>query len=113
MEVYYKPSYFKYSLRAWTEQELLSPAQTAEDVLTGGKKSSKDNGGGDAQSRLSKTGKKGKPEKTTTDLSSNLASAKEKNKKSIKGKEIVDMTKLKEDWPKNLRKSSFFYFCIL
>lgn len=106
--MYYKPSYFKYSMRAWSEQELVLPLQTAEDVLFVGKKLSSKDKGEDTKSTKTKKAKIEDPANLST-----RSHIKGTNKKINKRKGTEDVTKFKEDWPKNLRKSSFFYLCIL
>lgn len=103
LEVYFKPSYFKYNLRAWDLSEFLSPVVLLEDAVPkrGGKLV--------AGKKLPKT-KDNKSSKTTTKSKGDEKKTVKSEKKTKKEKEITTQF---SDWPVNLKKTSFFYLSIL
>lgn len=115
LNVYYKPSYFKYSLRAYSTPELLLNPQVADDVLVlnrGRKRTSQEKGNKKALQSKSKS-KSPKSEKsqslTKTRKGSKDNSKSEKNK-TVKNKEKLNVL---TEWPKNIYNPELFYLCIL
>lgn len=114
LNIYYKPSYFKYSLRAYSTLELFLSPQVADDVLVPnrGRKPSQEKGNKKAlQSKSkSKSPKSEKSESAAKTRKSSKENSKIEKNKTVKNKERQNVL---IEWPKNNYIPELFYLCIL
>lgn len=109
LNIYYKPSYFKYSLRAYSTLELLLSPQVADDVLVPNRGRTHSQEKGNKKALTSKSKSKSPKSEKTESVAKTRKGSKE-NSKPVKTKEKQNVL---IEWPKNNYIPELFYLCIL